>query len=32
MHENKVSTIRWMFLFWVGQIGVLLGFLLAFIR
>ena len=30
MHENHSATIRWMFLFWVGQIGALIGILFAF--
>ena len=32
IEENKSSTIRWMFLFWVGQIGTLVGILFAFFR
>ena len=32
IEENKSSTIRWMFLFWVGQIGTLIGILFAFFR
>lgn len=28
--KNQASTIRWMFLFWVGQIGAMLGILFAF--
>jgi len=30
MHKNQAATIRWMFVFWVGQIGALLGILVAF--
>lgn len=30
--EAKVELIRWMFIFWVGQIGVLTGILFAFLR
>ena len=30
MHKNQAATIRWMFLFWVGQIGAILGILFAF--
>ena len=30
--RGQTTTIRWMFLFWVGQIGVLLGFLFAFFK
>jgi hypothetical protein len=29
-HKNQASTIRWMFVFWVGQIGAMLGILFAF--
>ena len=32
MEKNKSSTIRWMFIFWVGQIGVLTSILFAFFR
>lgn len=32
MHKNQVATIRWMFVFWVGQLGALLGILFAFFR
>ena len=32
IERGHTSTIRWMFLFWVGQIGVLLGFLFAFFK
>ncbi len=32
MHENQAATIRWMFVFWVGQIGALIGILFAFFR
>ncbi len=32
MHKNQVATIRWMFVFWVGQIGAILGILFAFFR
>jgi hypothetical protein len=31
-HKNQASTIRWMFVFWVGQIGAMLGILFAFFR
>ena len=30
IHTNQATTIRWMFLFWVGQIGAMLGILFAF--
>ena len=32
LHRNQASTIRWMFLFWVGQIGAVLGILIAFFQ
>ncbi len=32
IHTVHTSTIRWMFLFWVGQIGALIGILFAFFR
>ena len=30
MHKNQTATVRWMFLFWAGQIGALIGILFAF--
>ena len=30
MHKSQAVTIRWMFVFWVGQIGAMLGILFAF--
>ena len=30
--ESKVELIRWMFLFWVGQVAVVFGILFAFFR
>ncbi|MDR7386856.1 MAG: DUF1640 domain-containing protein, partial [Armatimonadota bacterium] len=30
--DVRADLIRWMFVFWVGQIGVLLGILFAFFR
>lgn len=32
INKTHVSTNRWLFLFWVGQIGVLSGILFAFFR
>lgn len=32
MAELKADLIRWMFIFWVGQIGAILGILFAFFR
>jgi len=30
--ETKTFLFRWMFIFWVGQIGVLAGILFAFLK
>ncbi len=30
--ETKAEMIRWMFIFWVGQIGVMIGLLFAFFK
>lgn len=30
--ETKADLLRWMFIFWVGQVGALLGILFAFFR
>ena len=30
--QAEARIIRWMFVFWVGQIGVLIGILIAFFR
>lgn len=30
--EAKADLIRWMFIFWVGQLGAILGILFAFFR
>lgn len=32
MHDLRVSLIQWMFIFWLGQIGVIAGLLFAFLR
>ena len=32
IHKQRADNIKWMFLFWVGQTGVLAGILLAFLR
>jgi hypothetical protein len=29
IHKHSVNTIKWMFIFWIGQIGALLGILLV---
>jgi len=29
IQKSKTDTIKWMFLFWIGQIGAILGILLA---
>jgi len=28
----KADLIKWMFIFWAGQIGIILGFLIAFVK
>jgi hypothetical protein len=30
--EGKADTIKWMFIFWIGQIGPLLGIILLFLK
>jgi hypothetical protein len=30
--ETKAELIKWMFIFWVGQVGVILGVLFAFFK
>lgn len=30
--ETKSEIVRWMFIFWAGQIGVMIGILFAFFR
>ncbi len=30
--ESHANLIKWMFLFWIGQIGVILGILFAFFK
>ena len=32
MHDLRANIIQWMFIFWIGQIGVLLGVLFTFLR
>ena len=32
IEKSRSDTIKWMFIFWVGQIGVLLGILMAFFK
>jgi hypothetical protein len=32
MEGNKSELIRWMFLFWIGQIAATLGFILVFLK
>ena len=29
---NKADTIKWMFIFWIGQIGATFGFILLFLK
>ncbi|MDF2431244.1 MAG: hypothetical protein JWP44_875 [Mucilaginibacter sp.] len=30
--EAKVDTIKWMFIFWIGQVGAMIGVALLFIK
>lgn len=30
--ENKAETIKWMFIFWIGQIAATFGFILLFLK
>lgn len=30
--ENKAETIRWMFLFWIGQIAVTFGYIILYLK
>ena len=30
--EVKANTIKWMFIFWIGQVGATLGLLLLFVK
>jgi hypothetical protein len=32
MADLRANLVQWMFLFWIGQIGVLTGILFAFFR
>ncbi|NOZ55617.1 MAG: hypothetical protein GXO73_02345 [Calditrichaeota bacterium] len=32
MAQKHVETIRWMFIFWIGQVAVLVGLILALVR
>lgn len=32
MGESKADTIKWMFIFWIGQIGATLGILYFFLK
>jgi hypothetical protein len=32
MAENKAETIKWMFIFWIGQIAATFGFILLFLK
>jgi hypothetical protein len=32
MHDLRASLIQWMFVFWIGQIGVLIGLFFTFLR
>jgi hypothetical protein len=30
--ESKADTIKWMFIFWIGQIGAMLAIILLFVK
>ena len=30
--EHKADTIKWMFIFWIGQVGAMLGIILLFFK
>jgi len=32
MSKNYANTIKWMFIFWVGQVGTIIGILFAFFK
>jgi hypothetical protein len=32
MHDLRANFIQWMFVFWIGQIGVFIGLLFTFFR
>ena len=32
MAENKVETIKWMFIFWIGQIGATLAIVFLYLK
>lgn len=32
LNKSKAEIIKWMFIFWLGQIGAILGILFAFFR
>jgi hypothetical protein len=32
IQKSKADTVKWMFLFWIGQIGAVLGIILAVFR
>ncbi len=32
VHQTKSELIKWMFIFWIGQIGMILGILFAFFK
>jgi translation elongation factor EF-G len=32
IHDTKTSMIKWMFIFWIGQIGAIVGILFAFFK
>jgi hypothetical protein len=32
MAENKTDTIKWMFIFWIGQVGAMLAIMLLYLK
>lgn len=32
LHDMKVDLIKWMFIFWIGQVWLILGILFAFFK
>jgi len=32
LHQSRADLIKWMFIFWIGQIGMILGILFAFFK
>ena len=32
IEQSKAETIKWMFIFWIGQVGATFGFILLFLK